>query len=210
MKNSIKAICRPLCGALLALAANSAAAQASGKYSFAVVPHYNATELHKGWAPVLQRISRETGLELEIKIAPSIPEFETEFLKGVPDFVYLNPYQAVLAKQAHGYVPLLRESKSLSGILVVRNDSPYRSVRDLKGQTVAFPTLNGFGAVTYLRALLASEEGIRFEARYVKSHANVFRHVIRNEAAAGGSVTRALNHELPDLREQLRIIYKTP
>lgn len=206
----IKTFLGALCGAMLAWTFGHASAQTPPKYSFAVVPQYSALELHKDWAPVLQRISRETGVVLELKIASSIPKFETEFLKGRADFAYLNPYHAVMAQEAQGYLPLLRDSKPLSGILLARKDGPYQTAQDLQGQTIAFPAPNAFGASLYMRALLSESIGIKFDARYLGTHSNVMRHVVRNDAAAGGSVVAAFNDEMPEVQQQLHIIYKTP
>lgn len=205
-----KSLLSPLYAAVCLLFATEAVAQAPERYTFAVVPQYSATELYKDWAPLLQRISRDSGVPLDLKIAASIPKFESEFSKGIPDFAYLNPYHAVMAKRSHGYVPILRDSKPLSGILVVRQDSPYKSASELNGKTIAFPAPNAFGASLFMRALLSESVGIKFDTRYLSTHPNVFRHVIRGEAAAGGSVGAAFNDELPQVREQLRIIYKTP
>ncbi|MBL0124647.1 MAG: phosphate/phosphite/phosphonate ABC transporter substrate-binding protein [Betaproteobacteria bacterium] len=210
MTHLVKSILGSLCGAVLMIATNNATAQGNRIYSFAVVPQYSATELHKEWTPVLQRISRDTGIALELRIAASIPKFEAEFLKGTPDFAYMNPYHAVMAKQAHAYLPILRDSQPLSGILLARRDGAYQSIRDLNGQTIAFPAPNAFGASLYMRALLAEDAGIKIEPRYVKTHSNVYRHVIRKDVAAGGSVNAAFNDEVPEVREQLRIIYQTP
>ena len=193
-----------------ALMALNATAQTPAKYSFAVVPQYSAIELHKDWAPLLARLAKDTGFTLELKIAASIPLFETSFLKGEPDFAYMNPYHAVMAKKAQAYVPLLRDSKPLTGVLAVRKDSQYKTLKDLNGQKIAFPAPNAFGASLYMRALLTEEAGIQFEPSYVKTHSNVYRHVIRKEAAAGGSVNAALNDELPEVRELLQILYQTP
>ena len=197
--------------ALVALSATAQTPAATPtKYSFSVVPQYSAIELHKDWAPLLARLSKDTGFALELKIAASIPLFEAGFLKGEPDFAYMNPYHAVMAKKAQAYVPLLRDSKPLTGVLLVRKDSPYKTLKDLNGQKIAFPAPNAFGASLYMRALLTEEAGIPFEPSYVKTHSNVYRHVIRKEAAAGGSVNAALNDELPEVREHLQILYQTP
>jgi phosphonate transport system substrate-binding protein len=185
-------------------------AQPANKYSFWVVPQFSATELSKDWGPLLQRLSKDTGVELELKLAPTIPKFEQEFLKGTPDFAYLNPYHAVMAKAAQGYVPLVRDAKPLSGILLVRKDSGIQSVKDVAGKSIAFPAPIAFGASLYMRALLAEKEGIKFEARYLKTHSNVYRHVLRNEAAAGGSVNAAFNDEVDEVKSQLVVIFKTP
>ena len=198
------------CLGFLLTAGSLAQATESPKYSFSVVPQYSAIELHKDWAPLLARLSKDTGFAMELKITTSIPLFEASFLKGEPDFAYMNPYHAVMAKKAQAYVPLLRDSKPLTGVLVVRKDSPYKTLKDLNGQKIAFPAPNAFGASLYMRALLTEEAAIHFEPSYVKTHSNVFRHVIRKEAAAGGSVNAALNDELPEVRELLQILYQTP
>lgn len=199
-----------LCLLILSLVAGGALAQAPVKYSFAVVPQFNSIEIHKDWAPLLARLSKDTGFVFELKIQSSIPLFEAGFLKGEPDFVYMNPYHMVMAKKAQSYMPILRDAKPLTGILVVRKDSPYKSLKDLNGQKIAFPAPNAFGASLYMRTLLSEVASVQFEPVYVKTHSNVYRHVIRKEAVAGGTVNIALNDEIAEVREQLQILYQTP
>jgi phosphonate transport system substrate-binding protein len=190
--------------------ANGVNAQPPSRYTFAVVPQFSATELHKDWAPLLARLSKDTGFTLELKVAASIPLFEASFLKGEPDFAYMNPYHAVMARKAQAYVPLLRDATPLTGVLVVRKDSTVKTLKDLNGQKIAFPAPNAFGASLYMRALLTEEAGIQFEPSYVKTHSNVFRHVIRKEAEAGGTVNAPLNDEVSAVRDQLQILFQTP
>ncbi len=197
--------------AVLAWFAGGSSAQVnSNVYSFAVVPQYSAVEVFEDWSPLLARISKDTGLNLKLKLATSIPVFEAGFMKGEADFAYMNPYHAVMAHLSQGYIPLLRDVKPLSGVLLVRKDSAYKSVKDLADQTIAFPAPNAFGASLYMRALLTAQFGIKFEPKYVNTHSNVFRHVIRQEVAAGGSIATALNGEVPEVRDQLRTLYQTP
>ena len=199
-----------LCFAMLLGSAGAASAQSPLKYSVSVVPQFSPTQLHQEWAPVLARLSQDTGMTLELKVSPTIPLFEAEFLKGAPDFAYMNPYHAVMAKQAHGYQPLLRDRQGLTGILLVHKNSPYTEASDLKDQTLGFPAPHAFGASLYMRALLSDSVKIRFNTHYVGTHPNVFRHVLRGEVAAGGSIVSAFDDELPEVRSQLRIIFKTP
>ena len=67
------------------------------------------------------------------RVSPTIPEFEQKLLKGEPLFVFMNPYHAVLAYQKQKYQPLLADNEDLlTGILVVRADSPIKSIDELK------------------------------------------------------------------------------
>jgi phosphonate transport system substrate-binding protein len=180
------------------------------KYTFAVVPQFSPSQLHQEWIPVLQRISHETGIALELKLVASYPKFESELMRGVADFAYVNPYHVVMSQPTQGYLPLLRDSKPLVGILLARKDSVFKSPQDLKGQTIAFHAANAFGASLYMRALLTENFALQFTPRYLGTHSNVLRHLARNDVVAGGSVMSAFNGERPEVREQLHIIYKTP
>ncbi len=198
-----------LCAVLLQAA--PAGGGEAGSYTLAVVPRFTSIETHRDWAPFAERLARETALPIRLKIYKSYASFDADLLGGVPDLVFMSPYHAVRSRRAQGYIPLVRDSaKPLTGILVVRRDSPARSVRDLDGKDMAFPSPNAFGASLYMRALLTEEEKIRFNPRYVGSHSNVYRHVILGRADAGGGVSNTLEKEPPEVRGKLRVLYEAP
>lgn len=195
---------------LLAILAGQAAA-AESVYTVAVVPQSPAPTIQREWSPLLARVEQETGLHLELKFYQSIPEFERGMVAGEPDFVYMNPYHAVMARKAQNYIPLLREGKQdLVGILVVKKESRWQGVHQLDGQVVAFPSPNALAASLYMRALLAEKEKIKIIPSYVKTHGNVYRHVLLGKAAAGGGVNKTLKKEPASLQGALRILYQTP
>ena len=179
-------------------------------YILAVVPHQLPMLVYKEWTPLLQRLSQRIGADIELRTYRTIPRFEAELFRGVPDFAFMNPYHEVMAKQAQGYLPLVRSREALSGILVVRRDSPIQSVGELNGKTLAFAAPNAFGSSLYMRALLTEQFGIRFKPYYVDAHNEVYRHVILGEAVAGGGIKHTLDIEPEAVRGQLRILFETP
>lgn len=179
-------------------------------YSVYVVPQISAVLLYKNWSPFLDLLSKATGLKFELKLQKSIPAFEEKLFSGQPDFSFMNPYHQVVAKEKHGYTPLIRDGeKKLIGILVVRNDSPLKTIDELNGQTIAFPAPNAFAASLYTRALLV-KQNITINPHYVKTHSNVYRSVLLEDVIAGGGVNNTLEREAENVRNQLRIIYQTP
>ena len=186
-------------------------AQLSTKfYTFDVVPQFPAAKIYTTWSPLLQRIGQDAGLCFELRVSASIPEFEQRFLKGESDFTFLNPYHAVLAYQKKKYQPLLADAQDLlTGILVVRSDSPIKNLNDLKGKNVSFPGPNSFAASLLIRAELAKQK-IDINPVFVKTHSNVYRSVINKDALAGGGVNNTLDNEAPEVRHQLRVLYETP
>ena len=193
------------------LAATRVNAAEKEVYILSVVPQFTPAEINRSWTPIVEKLSRATGRSFELKVYPNFQQFEAAFLKGEIDLAFLNPYHAVMAKQAQGYIPLLRDGANpLVGLIIVRRDSPIQSIQELNGKELAFPAPNAFAASLHPRALLAGQEKISIIPRYVSTHSNVYRHVILGEAIAGGGVNNTFKREPPEVQAQLRVLYETP
>ncbi len=194
----------------LALLTASFLTQAAN-YTLAVVPQASPAETYRRWAPVAEHLQRVTGQQLQLRVYRTFDEFETDLVNGLVDYAYMNPFHFLMARKAQGYLPLVRDgARLLSGQLLVRRDSPLKSVKELNGRTIAFPDPNAFAASLYMRALLQEKVKIRFTARYFGTHANVYRHVILGSVAAGAGVNVTLARERPETRDELRVLYETP
>jgi phosphonate transport system substrate-binding protein len=186
------------------------AAESPDPLTLAIVPRLPPATLHREWSPFVERLQREAGVKIELKVFSAFAEFEQFVFAGRADLVFINPYQAVELRKAMGYIPLVRDgARKLSGVLVVRADGPIRKLSDLEGQDIAFPHPNAFGASLHMRATLREVANINFNPVYVNTHANVYRHVLLGKVAAGGGVNVTLNKEPEHLRSQLRVVYQT-
>lgn len=180
-------------------------------YTFGVVPQFDARRLHAVWQPLLDAVQTRTGLQFRMLGAPTIPAFEKEFLHGRFDFAYMNPYHVLLANQAVGYIPLVRDrGRRLQGILVTRKDSRLDRIEALAGKVIAFPSPNALGASLMLRAMLADRYRLDYQPRYVQTHSSVYLNVALGQAAAGGGVQKTLEQQPAAVRDRLQIIYRTP
>lgn len=175
-----------------------------------VVPQFEALRLASTWLPILEDIGERTGHTFEMVGAPTIPQFEVAFEAGEYDVAYMNPYHAVMAEQAQGYVPIVRDgSRKLFGILAVRNDSPLQDVKELDGKRIAFPAPNALGAALLMRAELDMLHGIKVEESYVSTHSSAYLHVMLGTADAAGGVKSTLESQSDDIKDNLRILYET-
>jgi len=179
-------------------------------YTVGVVPQFTAQRIYKIWRPILDELERCTQLKFKLKGSPSIPEFEHQLLAGKFDFAYMNPYHFLLANRKQGYLPLLRDhGKMLSGILVVRKDSPFKTIKDLNGKILAFPAPNALGASLLLRAELHNFYHVSIKPRYVRSHDSVYLNVVMGQVAAGGGVQKTFDRQPENIRNKLRIFHRT-
>lgn len=196
---------------LLLLALSITAAQAREVYTLAIVPQYAPITVHRNWQPVVKALSEETGLKIKLRVYNSFNRFIGALERGAPDFAYLAPYHLVQARRSQDYVPLLRNgTRDLIGIVVVRKDSPYKTIHELDGKSIDFPSPNAFAASLYLRAYLREKLHIDYRPRYVGNHDNVYRHVALNLSEGGGGVNNSLLQQPRALKEKLRVLYEVP
>lgn len=181
-----------------------------GIYSFGVVPQFEQRKLFSIWRPILDELEHRTGLRFELVGSPKIPVFEQKCIEGAYDFAYMNPYHLLVAHEAQGYQPLVRDGgRMLKGILVVAKESPIQRIQELDGKRVAFPSPNALGASLLMRAELSRLYGVKVIPNYVQTHSSVYLHVALGLTAAGGGVESTLKAQSPEIRQKLRILYET-
>ena len=210
--HTLSVLCAILCAVLLLCRPGRAqdGEAASQTYQVGVVPQYEARELASIWQPLLRMIGEQAGVSLTLKGAPNIPAFEQALNQGEYDFAYMNPYHSLVAHQAQGYTPLLRDaSRKLSGVLVVRADSTIQSVQDLDQARISFPAPNALGASLLMRAELARLHGIAFEPVYAQTHASAYLNTVLRQTEAAGGVMSTLRRESAEVQDALRILYQT-
>lgn len=182
----------------------------SREYTFGIVPQQSAAKIARLWGPLIRKVSDDTGLTLKLVTAKDIPTFEQRLSRGEYDFAYMNPYHFTVYNKAPGYRALAKQKdKSIRGIIVVRKDSDAETLADLGYSTLAFPSPAAFAASILTRAGL-STANVPFSPKYVSSHDSVYLAVARGLVPAGGGVVRTFNNTDPDIRDQLRIFWKTP
>lgn len=174
---------------------------------FGVVPQQSASKLARNWVPLLNSISKNSGIELKFATAPDIPTFEKRLADGVYDIAYMNPYHyAVLSKEV-GFNALVHElGKKIKGIIVAQKNSEINKLEDLSMQTIAFPAPASFAATLIPKANLA-QKNIRFESQYVNSHDAVYRNIVAGRFVAGGGIIRTFNALPQEYFDQLKIIW---
>ncbi|TQV78473.1 phosphate/phosphite/phosphonate ABC transporter substrate-binding protein [Denitrobaculum tricleocarpae] len=187
----------------------TAAADSRESFVFGIVPQQSASRLAQAWVPFMERLSDVSGYRIEFATAKDIPTFEACLAKGAYDIAYMNPYHYTVFHDLAGYQAIARvRDKRLRGILVARKDASLENLEHLSGNAVAFPSPAAFGASVIPRAELKAR-GIDISPNYVKSHDSVYRAVAAGLMPAGGGVMRTFNNVPADIRDQLKIVYRT-
>ena len=181
----------------------------SPTYTIAVLPQRPPVVMYARWRPLLDRLEKEAGITLKLKLYESTADFQADIAKGTPDFMYSTPPQLVVVRGMQGYIPLVRGSRKLSGVLFVRNDSPIRTVDDLESGEIAFSGSWNICSVLVQNVLHKDHPDLKFKQLYAGSMNNVVNHVLLGKAAAGSVIDVEFENIAPETRTHLRPLLET-
>jgi phosphonate transport system substrate-binding protein len=129
-----------------ALLANAAAAADTPPYKFNVLLQRSVALTAQYWNPILIYVSKRSGAELELKLARTVKEGNALTEQGAFDFIYTNHFFTP-ERDRMGFRVIARPAgRGIQGQLVVARDSPIKTLEDLTGRDVAFPSPNAFAA----------------------------------------------------------------
>lgn len=176
--------------------------------SFGAVPYQSPSKMAQLWLPVLKYISDKSGVPLQFKTAKDVATFEARLRQGEFDITFMNPFLYVELHKTLGYEPLVKGKFKANGIIIVQADSPFKSLQDLQGRDLAFPSAGAFGPSMLPRAFLF-KQGVTTIPHYVGSHESVYQAVASGIYVAGGGAKHTFATLEPTMRAKFRVLWSS-
>jgi phosphonate transport system substrate-binding protein len=191
----------------------SQASTADKPYEFGVFPNLPLARIYELHAPMAQDFEAKLGRPVRLSSKAAYEAFGDELRHETYDFALVQPFDYVDAHDKHGYLPLARRGEALEAVIVVRQDSPLASIKELKGRIVSNPPANA--AVSHLTSMAFRDAGIDPETGikryYGRNHFACLQSVVIGAADACGTSEQALRtiekQSQPPAR--FRIVHKT-
>lgn len=144
--------------------------------------------MHKRLSPLTEYLSNAIGVPVTLKLSPDMKSAIRETAEAKVDLAYLTPV-AYLKARAKGDAKLV--VKTVTGgkgsfqlMIVVKEDSPIKSIADLKGKSFAF----GDKAALLQRAVVVGS-GVKLEDfkeyKFLGHYDNIVRGVLNGDFEAG-------------------------
>ena len=184
---------RLLCAVAIAFCAPWVSA-AEKPYDLGILPYLPLTQIHELYEPIAADLSAKLGRQVRLSSKADYRAFRDELRRQTYDISFVQPFDYVDAHDKYGYLPLARRAEHLDAVIVVRQDSDLRTLKDLEGRTIANPPMDA--AVSHLTSMALRDAGIDPETGvkryYGKNHFACLQSVVIGAADACGLAEGAL------------------
>ena len=189
---------------------NSQAAS-KNEYVMGVFPHLPPRELEKVFSPMAADISKAIGKPVIFRTSSTYKKFMQELDKQVFDIAFVQPFDYIRIADKYGYRPLATRQETLAAIIVTKQDSPLKSIKDLTNKTISLPPK--VAAVSHLiKDYLGHNNytnGKNITVSHHRSHVSCMQQVLIGSADACGTAAPALRFFQHKMKVSLKIIAKS-
>jgi phosphonate transport system substrate-binding protein len=182
----------PALGLVVAVLAGGALAQ-DRPLAFGVLNQQSPSRTAERWNPILHYVTSQTGVPLQLRMGPTVQDTNAMMARGEFDFVFTNHnFQSEF--DSIGFRVIARwGGEPIHGVIAVPADSPVRSLKDLDGRRVAFPSADAF--VAYAVPMVALRQaGVKVEELFAGNQEGVLAQLKVRRVDAGAVNSRFLAH----------------
>lgn len=176
-----------------------------------LLPYLSTEHLFERFLPMKDYLEAQLQRRIVMSTAPDFKTYVQRAARGDYDIYQTAPHFALLAETEHGYRRVSRLTRELDGDVIVRHDSPARSIEDLRGRIVITP--DALAITSMLGEQLLKDHGLSpgrdYRLQRSSSHNNAIMTVYRRAADAALSSAAVFEQLAPEIKRELRVLSKT-
>lgn len=186
-------------------------------YILGIHPYKNPKAMLEAYYPIIQYLNEHLkDIEIHLEMSKDYADFEKKLYEKKFHFAIPNPYQAVESiSKGYNIIAKMYPDDDFRGIIVARKDKNIKSVYDLKGQKVSFPSPTALAAAMMPKMML-HKKGLNPEKDiipvYVGSQESSILNVYYNNSFAGATWPvpwRIWVKRYPDMAKEMEIVWQT-
>jgi len=159
---------------------------------FGVISRYSPRSIIAGYQPLMEYLTANTPYHFKLRLSRTYLETVRQLSQGEIDFASLGNYTYINAPNQYGFKCIampINASGTLENYddIIVRNDSPAHSLKDLEGKSFAFASRQSFSA--WMAIWMLAKAGITLDQlshhEHLSYHDIVAEKVLRGDFDAG-------------------------
>lgn len=178
-------------------------------YGFGVLSQRSPVLTAEYWNPILDYVEKRTGIRLDLKITRTAPESNAAIARGDYDFVYSNTI-FLPSTSTQGYRVILRPlGEPIRAQIVTADASAIRSLADLQGRDVGFPSKAAFvGYAVPMDHLL--RQGVRVTPLFGGNQEGIMGQLMAGRVPAAGVNNLVMRAFAARENFKYRVLWESP
>lgn len=175
---------------------------------FGIMPDQSPVSVIKNFAPLVDKLERSLGIQVELVTAPDLYSFLDRVYDGAYDLIYISN-GGYLKASAHGtYHAIAKGTPATRGGVIVRRDSGILSIDQLKGRKIASAIPESFACHRFLKIKLQDAGiGETVSFAFLKTMDSIVYSVLNKKYDAGTVKVDILEKpNFANVLDQLRVI----
>lgn len=185
---------------------------APAEYTLGVFPFVPTSSIEGIFAPLAAEISKATGKPVRLRTTTSFEKFMEELRGRSFDIAFVQPFDYVDIAKPAGYLPAVARNDRLTSHIVVKQDSPIRTLQDLKGKSLGMPPK--VAAVSFLNRVAVKKAGLIPDTDvrmvYLASHQACLQQLMIGKVDACGVSPPGVRLVEQQMKTSFRLIHETP
>jgi phosphonate transport system substrate-binding protein len=159
--------------------------------AFGVLNQQSPTRTAERWNPILHYVTSTSGVPLHLRMGPTVQDTNAMMARGEFDFVFTN-HNFQTEFDSIGFRVIARwGGEPIHGVIAVPATSPVKTLKDLDGRRVAFPSVDAF--VAYAVPVVALRQaGVKVEEVFAGNQEGVLAQLKARRVDAGAVNSRFL------------------
>lgn len=178
------------------------------QFEFSPVNQYGLQLTAGYWNPIISYVSRVSGVELRLKIGRTSADTTSYVLAQEVDFAFTNHLFSPGRVRMGWSVLARRDSPPVHGQIVVLDDSPIRSIAELKDSEVGFPGPEAFVAYKVPLAQLQSQN-IPVRVVFGGNMDSALAQLVSGKVSAVGGNSQLLEGFATREKRKLRVLWSS-
>ena len=179
------------------------------RYNFSPVNQYNLELMATYWNPILDYVSDKSGVRLSLLLGRTSAETTAVVVAGESDFAFTNHLFSPDRAKLGWKVFARRNAPPVKGQIIVRAQSPIKTLTDLEGKSVAFPGAEALVAYKVTFAHL-SEKKVNVTSVFAGNHDGAFSQMHAGRADAMGANSQLVAEYAEREDRKFRVLWSSP
>ncbi len=178
---------------------------------FGVYPALSPSQIVEQFTPLKDHLADSLGRKMMLRSAPDFTQFIERTRAGEYDLIFTAPHMGRVAERRDGYRTLAQSGQALVVVALVSQDSPVRSLEDLRERSLAVGAKMSMAYQVMHQALDRHGLELGRQVRFVDTanFSNVLTAILRGEADAGATGSLLWDGAPAEQRARLREIHRS-